>query len=249
MVRRTLLIAPIVILVSALPAGCRDSQARSAGSQPSSATTSSARPLASSSASHHHVVAISRHAVPTADHSLYHNPDYAVGFRYPKNFILSEDDPGEGSALVTQARLDAKQPGAILLASVIVPDDAFPNTSIAEGHLQLVVNPALDQESCRELVLPENASNPDASDQLLLRGITLYWRDRSSVAPGTVTASRDYAGFVSGVCYEFFLEATSSSEADLSRHAISRDLVRVLRPLEKSVSSLDLRPASEVPTP
>jgi hypothetical protein len=232
MLRRALPIAPFLILAAAFPGGCRDSQARSAASQPSSAATSSAAPHPSIIASHNHAPAVSHHPAPSADHSLYHNPDFAVSFH----------DPAEGSSLLTQPQLDAQQPGAILLATVVIPDDAFPNTTFSEGHLQFVVNPTLDEVSCRELVLPENIFNPEASDQLLLRGITLYWRDRGSIAPGTVTASRDYSGFASGVCYQFFLEATSSSDSIVSRHAISLDLVRVLRPLEKSVSSFDLHP-------
>lgn len=256
----------LLLLVSAMAfSGCHTSHASSSAAflaKPSGA------PSSAQSFAHR-----SKHSVGDSEFSVYHNPGYGISFRYPRNYLLlepklepkldPEQDPEQtpeqasiGSVdselLLTPQSLDSDQPGALLVATVLIPDDAYPNTSFASGHLQFVVNPRATAESCRALVAPPDSPLPAAPHELFLQDIHFYWRDRGSSTPSILFAGREYAGFSGGACYEFFLQAASTPSAysvlptpGAVLPTPPADLAKILRPLEKSVSSFQLRPASQ----
>jgi hypothetical protein len=154
-------------------------------------------------------------------------------------------DSADSDSLLSQESLEAAQPGALHVASVLIPDDAYPNTTFASGHLQFVINPHATAESCRALVAPPDSTSPAAPHDLFLQDIHFYWRDRGSVAPSILSASREYAGFSGGACYEFFLQVASTPSADSVSPTAPADLAKILRPLVKSVSSFQLHPPSQ----
>jgi hypothetical protein len=178
--------------------------------------------------------------------SVYNNPDYGLTLRYPRNYLLDEDlDPDDSPALMTQHDWESQQPGAILVATLRIPDDAYPNTTFAAGYLQFVVNPAVTAATCRSFIAPPDSDWPGAADQITLGGVPFFWRDRGAISNESISAARDYAGFSSGACYEFTLEVSSSSGSDPL--IAPADLPKLLRPLEKIVSSLQLHPRSSQP--
>src|SRR5258708_33549659 len=99
-----------------------------------------------------------RHASPLhkdAPHesflSTYHNPEEGISFRYPRNYSLEEGDVQESSFfLKRQNDLNSEQPGATLLATVLIPEDGYPNTTFEHGSLQLVANETATEKDCRE---------------------------------------------------------------------------------------------------
>src|SRR5713226_9850112 len=75
--------------------------------------------------------------------STYHNPAEGISFRYPRNYSLEEGDVRESSFfLKRQEDLDSEQPGAALVATVLIPEDGYPNTTFEHGSLQLVASGA-----------------------------------------------------------------------------------------------------------
>jgi hypothetical protein len=239
----------LLLFVSATAfSGCRNSDA-SPKASPSAASPEKPSGAPSSAQSFAHPC---KHPPRDSEFSVYHNPGYGISFRYPRNYVLLEPAPEQDSVdssdsdfLFTPQSLEAEQPGAILVATVLIPDDAYPNTTFASGHLQFVVNPDATAESCRALVAPPDSTSPAAPHDLFLQDIHFEWRDRGSVAPGIVSAGREYAGFSGGACYEFFLQAVSTPSADSVPATAPADLAKILRPLENSVSSFQLRPASQ----
>jgi hypothetical protein len=180
--------------------------------------------------------------------ATYSNPTYGVSFRYPRNYLLEEEiEPDDSSTLWTQQELEAEQPGSVLVASVVVPDDAYPNTTFASGHLQFAVNSSVSEETCRSFVESANSGWPVAGGTTFLSGIAMQWRERHSVSAGNAYINRDYAGFSNGTCYEFFLEVASSSVPNGDGPSSRADVVKVRRPLEKAVSSLELRAPAALP--
>src|SRR5437660_1059992 len=66
--------------------------------------------------------------------STYNNPAYGVSFRYPRNYGLEEGNVQEHSYfLKRQEELSIEQPGATLIATVLIPEDAYPNTTFEHG--------------------------------------------------------------------------------------------------------------------
>jgi hypothetical protein len=246
----------LLLLSAAFLTGCNTTRARSAPAR-SSIVKSQTAPLP-----------LSRHPSRDSAFALYHNPAYGVSFRYPRNYALDSldededaDAVAESPALKTQQQLDAEQPGALLLATIEIPADAYPNTTFVEGHLQFAVNPQSTAESCRALVAPPDSDWPGATDQTIIQGIPFHWRDRGVITPDVIVARRDYAGFSAGACYEFFLEVAatppanqapaSAAASDASAaasslnsptHLAPADLPKILRPLEKTVSSFQFHP-------
>lgn len=202
----------LLLLVSAMAfSGCHTSHASSSAA---SLAKPSGAPSSAQSFAHR-----SKHSVGDSEFSVYHNPGYGISFRYPRNYLLlepklepkldPEQDPEQtpeqasiGSVdselLLTPQSLDSDQPGALLVATVLIPDDAYPNTSFASGHLQFVVNPRATAESCRALVAPPDSPLPAAPHELFLQDIHFYWRDRGSSTPSILFAGREYAGFSGG---------------------------------------------------
>ena len=174
--------------------------------------------------------------------STYHKPDYGVSFRYPRNYLLEEGfDSEDPSILNAQQEIEARQPGSILIASVTIPPDAYPNTTFRSGTLQLVVNPTVTAEACQAFVAPEDEYFTSGSRSI--QGITFNWRERDSAAMGTGFLNRDYAGFSNGACYESFLEIVTGSNPDSDPHIKEADNPKIMRQLDKIVSSLQIHPA------
>lgn len=229
------LFALTLILSATWLSACGSTQAHLAPSRRSSPTAKLAGASPAPASPH----SLSKQPPREGTLSVYNNPGYGLTLRYPRNYLLDEElDPDDSPALKTQHDWSAQQPGAILVATLRIPDDAYPNTTFAAGHLQFVVNPAVTAATCRSFVAPPDSGWPGATDQITLGGVPFYWRDRGSHSNESVSAARDYAGFSSGACYEFTLEVSSSPGADPL--IAPADLPRVLRPLEKIVSSLQL---------
>jgi len=239
MLHRMWLLVIALLLATALPT-CR-SHFRGTSTQPSAANPSPTQSFGQSQSS----VPVFRHLPHDSALSVYNNPAYGVTFRYPRNYVLKEElDPDDDAYLVEKQRaLQANQPGAIVVATLVIPDDAYPNTTFAGGHLQLAVNPHATAESCRAfLALPDSLAL-GITDETIVQGMTLYWHDGGSFTDSTARASRDYVGFGNGTCYEFFLEASSSSAVYSGVPVVPADFAKFLRPLEKAVLSLEVRPS------
>jgi len=237
-------IAIVLLFILALGAirlaGCHSTRA--------SSTASSAKP-ASASPAPAQPGAASKH--PPRDSSvfaLYHNPTYGVSFRFPRNYAIEEqlepDDssPDDSSLVRKQQELADAQPGSTLVVSVVVPDDAYPNTTFSEGFLQLAINPGISQPACHAFAAPSDGHT--RTGKTIVDGIPFYWREHDSAGSGTARTRRDYAGFSGGACYEFFLEVASTANAANDAPSSRPDVMKVLRPLEKIVSSLQIRAAT-----
>ena len=168
--------------------------------------------------------------------STYRNPGYGISFRYPRNYLLEEDfDSEDPSTLNAQQELE---PGSILVATVTIPPDAYPNTTFRSGTLKLVVNPAVTPETCQSFAAPADEAYTSGSTSI--QGIIFDWRERGWAAAGTGSDDRDYAGFSNGACYEFFLEIVTGSNPDADSRIKEADNPKIMRQLDKIVSSLQI---------
>jgi hypothetical protein len=173
--------------------------------------------------------------------ALYSEPAYGVSFRYPRNYFLSEaPDSDERSIVETQQKLLEQQPGAILLATVKIPSDAYPNTTFQSGTLQLVVNPAARLEACQSFASPIDEDY--ASGSSTMEGATFRWRQTGSFADGTARVNRDYAGFANGMCYEISLEVVTDENPDADQNLKEADDAKIMSKLDKIVTSLKIQP-------
>jgi hypothetical protein len=233
----------VLLLIAIGVSGCRDTHAGLAPSRSSSAVAPSGK---SSAAAQAHALIASRHSSRDSSIALYNNPSYGISFRFPRNYAVEEQlEPDDSSLVRKQQELATGQPGSVLVVSVLIPDDAYPNTTFLEGHLQFAINPRVTPPACRSFAAPHSDWHGTAG-KTIVQGIPFYWREQAAAEAGTARTLRDYAGFANGNCYEFFLEVASTANAINDGPSSRPDVMKVLRPLEKIVSSLQIRPA---PTP
>jgi hypothetical protein len=240
-------ISLLLMLASACFSGCRASGSLLSPGE-DAASTAQASKLRNHLSSAQHGTTALKHSSRDSALAEYHDSDYGVSFRYPRNFALMEQsraDSSDSSVAEAQQNLAASQLGSVLVATVSMPADSYPNTNFRGGTLQLLANPEATPEICRTFA----ASDPDGhgtTGTISVRGINFDWHDRGSAGGGTGYDNREYAGFSAGVCYVFRIELVVSGSIDPDYGIKAADLPKIMGVLEKIVSSFQVNPR---PTP
>jgi hypothetical protein len=174
--------------------------------------------------------------------STYSNPDYGLTFQYPRNYPLDEGPLDEETAenvagLRNQEELESEQPGGVLAATIIVPDDSFPNTTFAGGSVQFAVNRYLAGEGCRNYPVERLGDSGGSTGSKTIQGVAFAWADSDAGDGDAEFLERDYAGFANGTCYEFFVRVGVENGSD-SEHVKPVNQKKVVGQLEKIVGSV-----------
>lgn len=242
---------PILIVIIAVTAalgatGCEDTSARSAHAPRVALPTPQTSRKAPASATIHHA----RPAPPEGPRELflstYHRPDEGISFRYPRNYSLEEGNPEEHSFfLKRQEELDLEQPGASLLATVVIPEDAYPNTTFEHGSLQLITNETETEQACRETGLL--GPTPAQTGSITVQGIVFRGAQEETETAGTKVVERVYAGFSSGRCYQFLLSVAAEEAVDPDGFPKPADTAKILKHLQKIITSAQIFAKSALP--
>src|ERR1700744_2407504 len=212
-----------VIGCSSKAASVRQEKARAlATSAPRATVAGLAKP------SGHYVKAVPRDPA----FAKYSDPSYGVTLRYPRNLVLLESSDGgadgdrdsdraisweqakqAGAGVRTGEELAADDAGAVLLATIVVPDDAYPNTSFAGGSVQFAVNRYQTAGTCRSNLLARMGDDKTASGTVTAQGVGFSWIDTDAGDGSTEYYERDYAGFANVACYGFFVRVGVKSTA------------------------------------
>ena len=137
-----------------------------------------------------------------------------------------------------------EQPGATLLATILIPEDAYPNTTFEHGSLQLITEEAWARQACRQTETLGDGESRRLKG-MMLQGISFEGQENQSITGGTVVVERDYSGFQNGTCYEFALVVASRDSSDES--AKPADVTKIMKQLEKIASSLRVSPKPRIP--
>jgi hypothetical protein len=242
MLERRFLAALLVAIGSMKLAACSGEAARSAQISPtqrSSVGTSSSKPASEASFVARYTHPSRKDAPREAFLSRYNNPEEGISLRYPRNYSLEEGDLEEHSYfLKRQEDLDSEQPGAMLAATILIPEDGYPNTSFEHGSLQLVINEGGTETSCRDASLMNSgAVTPKTT---MFQGVAFWWSERESVTAGTKVLERAYAGYSLGTCYEFLLTVAAEEAPDPDGFKKPADMSKIMKHLEKIVSSTQI---------
>ncbi len=179
--------------------------------------------------------------------STYNNPEEGISFRYPRNYSLEEGDVTEHSFfLKRQDDLDIERPGAVLVATVLIPEDGYPNTTFEHGSLQLVVDESVSEKGCRDAVVARSSVN--ASGSTTVQGVVFFWNEQESETGGAKLLERAYAGYSQGTCYEFVLTLAAEEMPDPDGFKKPADTAKIMKQLVKIVSSTQIFSKS-VPPP
>jgi hypothetical protein len=178
--------------------------------------------------------------------STYHSPESGISFRYPRNFALEEGDVQERSFFLnTQQDLDLEQPGATLVATVLVPEDGYPNTTFEHGSMQLITDESVTEKASRDSVAPRSTAN--ASGSLALQGTPFRWTEQASETGGAKVVERRYAGYSQGTCYGFLLTVAADEAPDPDGFRKPADIPKIMKQLEKIVATTQIFNKSVTP--
>jgi hypothetical protein len=197
---------------------------------------------------------VGRHERPAAKHapretvlSSYRNPEEGISFRYPRYYALEEGDLEERSFfLKRQEDLNTERPGARLVATLLIPEDGYPNTTFEHGSLQLVVNDSATPEGCAEI---SRGGEPATTmlKSLVLQGVLFRGAEWQYLAAGTQVLEHGYAGYSNGTCYEFRLVVAAEVATNPDGVIKPADETRIMRQLEKIVNTTQFQEPRPVP--
>jgi hypothetical protein len=253
MIRRklffTVIVTVIVTVCAVKSVGCRGEAAPSkqAARTPASPRTSSSGSDASQTAlASKHARPLRKDAPREAFLSNYNNPEEGISFRYPRNYSLEDGDVQEHSFfLKRQEDLDLDRPGARLVATVLIPEDGYPNTTFEHGSVQLVIDESVSEKACRDTVVSE--SNAIRSGTTTVQGTLFLWNEQESETGGAKVLERAYAGYSQGTCYEFLLTVAAEETPDPDGFRKPADTAKIMKQLEKIVSSAKIFSKSATP--
>jgi hypothetical protein len=247
MLRRKLFIVLMVAIGSIGLTGCGGEAVRSTQTQTSSAGAGPNKNISQASLATRPARPSRKEFAREASLSTYHNPDEGISFRYPRNYSLEEGDVRESSFfLKRQEDLDSEQPGAALVATVMIPEDGYPNTTFEHGSLQLVTNGAGTEKDCRESTLVGAYGNN--SRTMTIQGIVFRWSGQESETAGTKILERAYAGYSQGTCYEFLLTVAAEEAPDPDGFKKPAEIIKIMKQLEKVVGSAQFSSKSATTT-
>jgi hypothetical protein len=235
MIRRGWLLAIVVVPASISLVGCPGSDA-SLAKMPITRLADASGPSATNLPLK---AARSPHSAKQAvdwSQAQYTNPEYGLSLRYPRDYALEEGEVDEHSLFLR--RQEELEPGTKLLATIMIPEDGYPNTAFEHGSLQVLVHEAASQEGCRDLVDPESGVL-DARRVHVINSdtATFWWSEEKSSGDGTQIVEREYATFLSGRCYEFYTAIVFGEPSDENASQKQADPPKILRQLEKILLS------------
>jgi len=244
-ISRTLPFALLLATATGL-AGCPGD-----GSHPAIATHPQANSVAASDRTHDLASKLERPATKRPPReaflSSYSNPEEGISFRYPRYYALEEGEVEEHSFfLKRQADLDIEQPGARLVATLLIPEDGYPNTTFVHGSLQLAANDSATAQSCAEI---PGSTGPAMTvlKGLVVQGILFHGTEWQYLTAGTQVLARQYTAFSNGTCFGFSLVVAAEVASDPDVITKPANEAGIMRQLEKIVRSVQFREQRRAP--
>jgi hypothetical protein len=250
---RNLVLAVMVAISSMKLTGCRGEAAPSKPLPRAQAAPNSVFPdkkASQTALASKHARSLHSDAPREAFLSTYNNPEEGISFRYPRNYALEEGDVLERSFfLKRQEDLDIERPGATLVATILIPEDGYPNTTFEHGSLQLVIDTSVSEKSCRNSLVAGSSVNGSGTTRV--QGVVFSWSQEESETGGTKVLERTYAGYSQGTCYEFLLTLAVEETPDPDGFRKPADRAKIMKQLEKIISSAEIfsksvRPPAEI---
>jgi len=90
------------------------------------------------------------------------------------------------------------------VATVLIPEDGYPNTTFEHGSLQLVANGAGTEKDCRESTLVGAYGNN--SRTMTIQGIVFRWSGQESETAGTKILERGLRWIFAGHLLRIFAD-------------------------------------------
>lgn len=184
-----------------------------------------------------------------------------VTFRYPRKYVLKTGDAADEVVSSALVPMNFSQPGGVAIATVAIPEGAYPKSDLASALFDVSVNKSITTEQCGEFAsahvssaAPNNDATPqppavaEASSQpaaqkpkLIIGDMELQSAETEDSSESRKEATKYYHVFENGACYEFALKvATAAGETDEGGKPVERD--EIFKRLEKILATVKITP-------
>jgi len=180
---------------------------------------------------------VKKHRPTTA---TYVNNTYGVSFSYPRKYSLQTGDKHATSPIQT----NFLKPGAVQIASVDMPDSAYPDTDFSSALLNLSMNQGMTADECAQF-LPATKDAGEVKLATASFGGNQFTVFEQINGMGDRKSDLKYFHlFKNNACYEFALDVDTTAKADGDLAQVDRD--KVFKQLEKILATArikDVKPA------
>jgi hypothetical protein len=249
------LVFAALLLVCSVAVGCSSDKPKPATSDSQSAMTPPMSPTTTPAATP--VVPVQQAAAKPVHKRVHKAPatlayvdkNLGVSFQYPRKYLLKTGDAANELVSSDPVPMDFVQPGGVALATVAIPESAYPNSDLASAVFDVSVSKSLTAEQCGEFpeakpTAPADPAAPAAAQpSRLIIGDMELASSESLASQGTrEEALKYYHVFENGACYEFALKvATTGVETEGGKH-VDRD--EVFLRLEKILATVKIDPVT-----
>jgi hypothetical protein len=177
------------------------------------------------------------------------NKDLGVSFHYPRKYMLKTGDAANELVSSDPVPMNFVQPGGLAVATVAIPESAYPNSDLAAAFFNVSMNRSLTAEQCGEFSEAKTATPADpatpatAQPSKLIIGDMELASSESTATTGTrEEASKYYHVFENGACYEFALKVATTGVETEGGKPVDRD--EVFQRLEKILATVKINPVT-----
>ena len=174
----------------------------------------------------------------------YSEPNYGVSFSYPRKYEFLDNDKAKTElAGLGAVPMNFTQSGGIAVASVTMPENAYPGTDFAGAFFTVNVNRGVSEQECSQFAFVDH-NNPDGEpmdpDQAEVGSLKF---SRTSDFEGSMMKQAEteyFHRYENGACYEFVLGlGTEGYGAKEGIEPVDRD--QVFAKLEKILATVKIK--------
>jgi len=183
----------------------------------------------------------------------YSEPNYGISFRYPRKYSLktgetSASNPGPSPAGMNTAGINEDmnfvQPGGVNVATVVLPQNAYPETDFQSAFFSVSINQSMTADECGKFAFPSHLTQEEVQPaKLKIGGMELFEVEQMDGEPPNQADAKYYHVFQNGACYEFALGVGTMADPTVDP-VTPVDRAQVFERLEKILSSVKIKTKS-----
>ena len=175
----------------------------------------------------------------------YSDPNSGVSFLYPRKFALTSGDKALPQlAGVGDVPMNFVQPGGVAVATVALPDRAYPGTDFASAFFNVNVNRSVSEQECAHFAFVDTGTpdgEPVDAEKVKIGLSEMEMTSNFSASATAQAETQYYHSYENGACYEYVLGlGTEGFATEGSIEHVNRD--EVFAKLEKILATVKINP-------
>jgi hypothetical protein len=180
----------------------------------------------------------------------YSDANSGVSFLYPRKALLtSGDNPKPDLAAVGDVPMNFVQPGGASVATVALPDSAYPGTDFSSAFFRVNVNRNVSEQECGHFAFVDTRNadgEPVDAEKAKIGSAEMETTSSFSASAIKQVETQYYHNYENGACYEYVLGlGTEGFATEGGIEHVNRD--EVFAKLEKILATVKINPVEQEP--